>query len=382
MLQLAIVTHYYFPVYGGMQTQLHLLGGFLAANGVQITVFTSKPDGTSSFEDSGGVRIRRFGKTTTTAGLHAAYSEIHAELSKGTERFDVLYMPLGVGAKYPLEPQLDIIAFFLSIDVPIVIRITSSGRVAELCRKSKRAQALLRQCSRVVALNPGITDELLCAGVPASALFAIPNGVDIHHFSPVATPSADHLTRPLRFLYPCRICAKKDVSGLIDDWRRARQLSCKFRDVRLWILGDDNYHTEDPALYGHIEHLARTNNDFVTLTRSVPFGQMPNFYNMASLVLSSSHQEGMSNAALEAMACGLPLIAPDTEAFRPLLHDSPNFSYTCDADRIQTLIIARNREEEWSRIGSFNRKRVVEDFNADDILARYLSLFGSLVASV
>jgi len=60
-------------------------------------------------------------------------------------------------------------------------------------------------------------------------------------------------------------------------------------------------------------------SDAVTLHGSVPQEALPVLLRQASLFALPSHAEGMSNALLEGIACGLPVVVTDTGGTKELL---------------------------------------------------------------
>lgn len=377
---IAIVSYYFTPLYGGLETQLLMLSKFLAAEGSDVTVFTSRLECTESDEYMFDFRIRRFGAAESLEGIEQAYTAFLRELEDNIDTFDILYMPLGISLKYPLSLQLKVAQLFFSHQKPVVLRITSSGRVQELLRLNPKSIYILQQASKVISLNKGITSELKMAGVYEEAIFIIPNGVDVNLFRPVYSDDDHKLERdyPIKFVYPCRICEKKNIDTLIADWMKAQDIEGNFKNAELLIIGDDNSSTEDRNFYKQIKKMVDFSDANVRLLPAIDYRGMPNLYRMSDIFICYSIQEGMSNATLEAMASGLPIIAPDTDAFRSLLHSSPNFLFKNSSDRINVLLEAARKQKDWKRIGLFNRNRVIENFSTDIVLPKYLNMFASL----
>ena len=377
---IAIVSYYFTPLYGGLETQLLMLSKFLAAEGSDVTVFTSRLECTESDEYMFDFRIRRFGTAESLEGLEQAYTAFLRELEDNIDTFDILYMPLGISLKYPLSLQLKVAQLFFSHQKPVVLRITSSGRVQELLHFNPKSIYILQQASKVISLNKGITSELKMAGVHEEAIFIIPNGVDVNLFRPVYSDDDHKLERdyPIKFVYPCRICEKKNIDALIADWMKAQDIEGNFKNAELLIIGDDNSSTEDRNFYKQIKKMVHFSDANVRLLPAIDYRGMPNLYRMSDIFICYSIQEGMSNATLEAMASGLPIIAPDTDAFRSLLHNSPNFLFKDSSDRINVLLEAARKQKDWKRIGLFNRNRVIENFSTDIVLPKYLNMFASL----
>ena len=62
--------------------------------------------------------------------------------------------------------------------------------------------------------------------------------------------------------------------------------------------------------------------------------QIENYYKMADIFMFPSKREGMGMAAIEAMACGLPLIVSDNRGSREYAKDN---AIVCDAYNIEAF---------------------------------------------
>jgi len=382
-LAMAIVTYYYSPLYGGLETQLLILSKFLVMKGFRVTVYTSRPVGTTNEEIDAGVRILRFGKSETVRGLEEAYNEIITKLEKSINNFDILYMPFGISPKYPISLQLKVAGIFFAKHKPVVLRITSSGRITELLHFDSKLVSFLKQVSKIIALNSGIALELRNAGVKNKSIFRVNNSVDVNRFKPIyiSETKNSHNNKELRFIYPCRICEKKNIKDIIFDWNKASTLDVSFQNAQLLIVGDTNRGTEDRLLFKEILKLVDLSKSKISILPALNYQEMPDLYRKSDILLCYSLQEGMSNTTLEAMASGLPIISPSTEAFHELLIDSPNYIFKDSLTRIDTLLKAIRDYKEWNRIGLFNRKRIIKKFSTDVILPKYYKMFINLVSN-
>lgn len=75
------------------------------------------------------------------------------------------------------------------------------------------------------------------------------------------------------------------------------------------------------------------NQELVTMNRGMPVEQLWSLYAMSDCFLLTSKAEGLGLPVMEAMACGLPVVATDTGAITELLEDgrgmliSPDYSF-------------------------------------------------------
>jgi glycosyltransferase involved in cell wall biosynthesis len=133
-------------------------------------------------------------------------------------------------------------------------------------------------------------EETIRAFHPDKPVARAPYGVDLEFWSP-APGRADG---PLRFIYAGQLSIRKDIPGLIAAWERAA-----LRDAELELVGS-----------WHLAERKRTSLPRgVTLIPQCSPQALRNRYRAADALVFPSWFEGLSLVLLEAMACGLPVIA-------------------------------------------------------------------------
>ncbi len=161
--------------------------------------------------------------------------------------------------------------------------------------------------AEVVANSEGLR-ALAMKFTPDIGIKVIPNGVDTEHFRPQANKS---MSTPVRLLTVCRLISRKRIDILI---KAVAKSLADGLDVALNIAGDGN-------LLSELTHLAKVLNvtDSVNFLGRVSPDQMPAIYRDNDIFVMSSQHEGMSNAILEAMASGLPIITTRCEGVDELV---------------------------------------------------------------
>jgi sugar transferase (PEP-CTERM/EpsH1 system associated) len=240
-----------------------------------------------------------------------------------------------------------------------------------------------RIASRLLALS---TDRLfaVCRDYAErfSALSTIPrgrfdvlyNGVDCHRFAPPLDQLG--LRRRLGFhddeLVILTVAGLRPVKGhalLLE--AAARVLALSKRRLRFLWLGDG---PERPKLARRIAELG--------LGEQV---QMPGnsdrvaqFLAAADLFVLPSRLEGMSNAILEAMASGLPVVA-NAVGGNPELIDHGRTGLLCNAGDVDAMAATIGRlvrhDPERGAIGRAARVRAEQFFSLDAMLARYADFY-------
>lgn len=111
---------------------------------------------------------------------------------------------------------------------------------------------------------------------------------------------------------------------------------------------------------------------------NVPHRQMPELYRQADMLLLTSVREGLPMAVLEAMSCGIPVVATDCSSLPELIRNGKN-GFLCSlgnvedfANSINTLADSPSLRK---RAGEMNRSRVEEQFTLDLMVSNYRTLF-------
>jgi D-inositol-3-phosphate glycosyltransferase len=164
---------------------------------------------------------------------------------------------------------------------------------------------------RIVAANAVERAQLIQEyRAPAARIAVIPCGVDTDLFAPGAAEDARAalgLDPGPVVLYAGRIAPIKGLDTLLDAIERLRERACP---VRLLVIGGD----ADEVQNGHEAELrdraARAGLDgAVTFIGAQSQERLRTYYRAADVVVMPSYYESFGMVALEAMACGRPVIA-------------------------------------------------------------------------
>ncbi|MHC4618679.1 MAG: glycosyltransferase family 4 protein [Planctomycetota bacterium] len=190
-------------------------------------------------------------------------------------------------------------------------------------------KAIWTKAAGLVACSEGLKNRAL-RFLPSVCIDVIPNGVELDRFRPAESkPKSD----ALRLLTVGRLSVTKRVDMLID----AVEILCKTgRSVHFTIVGGGGSEQE-------LRHTVAARNlaNVIELTGRIEPERMPELYRQNDIFISATMQEGMSNAMLEAMASGLPIITTQCEGAQELINDNgilvDEASPRAIADNIKTL---------------------------------------------
>jgi len=196
------------------------------------------------------------------------------------------------------------------VDTPLIV--AEHNTFSEVWRRKKLKFALLkrikralyRHASRVLAVSHGVADDLVrTIGVSRDRLVVIYNPIVEEELESLSEESVDHPwfqdTVPL-IVAAGRLVDQKDYPMLLEAFEIVRRQM----PARLVVLGDGELNTQ---LREHASELG-IDDDVAFLG----FVENPYMYmKRCSIFALSSRFEGFGNVIVEAMACGVPVVATD-----------------------------------------------------------------------
>ncbi|MBU2666615.1 glycosyltransferase [Actinoplanes bogorensis] len=192
------------------------------------------------------------------------------------------------------------------IGIPVVQSFHELGEIEAGNDKPSRTgyeRALGRAVDRVVAQTQDEVQGLVRIGVPRAQLTVVPAGVDSERFSPEGPAVERDPERP-RILSVGRLVERKGFGDVIEAMRYVP-------NAEVVVVGgpSPDQLTADPGarkLRALAEKLQVA--DRFRLVGAVPARDMPSWYRSADLLVAAPWQEQFEPTALEAMACGVPII--------------------------------------------------------------------------
>ena len=122
--------------------------------------------------------------------------------------------------------------------------------------------------------------------------------------------------------------------------------------------------------------------EIVEMDGRVEAENMPALYRQSDVLVSATMQEGMSNAMLEAMASGLPIVATRCEGAEELMGDNgivvKQGGAKAIADAVRSLAGSRQRYEQMSKAARSRAER----FSWKSVAEKYLSCYNAVMNSL
>ena len=245
---------------------------------------------------------------------------------------DAFMRPFSSAAQW-LHYRTDL-ALFTRLAVQRAARITSVSRfTAELVRRELRIERDIE---------------------------VIPNGVDTGLFS----PGKKRTGHPVRVFFSGNLTKRKGSQWLEAIADRLNPDICLY------------------ATQGLRGHGTVRQSSSMRLMGPVPLAQMPDRYREMDILLLPTVREGCSMSVLEAMACGLPVVASNCSSLPEQIEDGKG-GYLCPvgdveafAEKINLLAASSRMRRE---MGDYNRDRAETKFTIDRMIAGYQSVFNEVI---
>lgn len=228
-----------------------------------------------------------------------------------------------------------------------------------------------RTLSRSAALVAVSQDaaELYAPLAGSSALTVIPAGVDTTIFEPPAQTRGE-AGSPVEILAVGYLVKRKAIDVLV---RATSELVKAGLPVHLRIVGDG---PQRPNLESLVHQLDLV--PFVSFAGRISHESIVQEYQRSDIFCSTSMHESFGAVGLEAMSCGLPVVATPTGAFQELLgqHDIGTLVNFGAVDELASALanLVRNHPLRQS-LGHLAREVVVQKYDWRSIADRYVRVY-------
>ncbi len=410
MLQVAMVSVHTCPLAplgsretGGMNVYVRELSRRLGARGVAVDVFTRRQDPEIPEVVEFGENARVVHLETGPARPMDKYDVLEhlPEFARGVQEF---HERGGRGyhllhCHYWLSGQVG--AWLAeSWDVPLLAMFHTLGRVKnrvsrddsewESAARIDIERETMSRADLVVAASPTDMGQMVkYYGAAESRIRVVPGGVDTATFRPIPRHAARSLLGlgpETLALFVGRIQPLKGIDLLLRAFARLLEGWADGPMPRLMVVGGDNLaDASDPEAV----EMARLRGlavdlgviDHVIFRGAVPHDMLPAYYSAADVVVVPSLYESFGLVALEAMACGAPVVASRVGGLQWTVRDGEN-GFLVDRrepEWFASPIAAILRDRELRDRMSEAAVRIASGYSWDVVAEQTLGLYGELV---
>lgn len=195
----------------------------------------------------------------------------------------------------------------------------------------------------------------------------VPNGVETDRFKPIDRPPNPRV----KILFIGRLIPRKGFQRVVQALPRVRALVD--RPFEIEVVGTGAFRLELDEIATKLGV-----SDLIHYVGTVPYDELEKSYQYADVFVLTSLSEGMPSVILEAMGCGLPVVASDVGGNNELVKEGEN-GYLIEGDDVEKLArdLARliSDDELRKQFGKRSRElSLAYDWKA--IMATYNDLYG------
>lgn len=384
-----MVTGAYFPELSGAGLQCRELVRQLG-DAVSCTILTTTADPLLPTEDErDGVRVHRVFVNPRSvwskcvAGLRMTRFVIGAR-----RRFSILHLH-GFSQKTMLLVVLGIL-----LRKRIGIKLTSVGHddPAAMRRRGRVAYWCYSRADLLFGVSARFQTLYAASGLPVDRFRLIPNGVDLGRFTPASLTERRALRAELGLpreltliLFVGFFSREKCPDVLLDAWLRLPP-NDQAQSALLFVGATrSDYYEVDASLAEGMRARASQAGRSTHVLFVESTVEIEKYHRAADLFVLPSMREGLPNALLEAMACGLGCIASRLEGVTDgLIADGESGVLVPPGDvaaleRAISLLLADPGRV--ATMGAEARRTVERDFSLTETAAAYLAAYQEMLAS-
>ena len=376
MPKIVFISLEYAPIVGGAEKQTRTLAEKLVQLGFPVTVLARWHKGLPRTEVMSGVEIRRirtiwlplFSWLSFISGV-LLFIQQHREenLILQAQILSIPALAAALGARIFKKPAL--------------VKLAAGGKGGNMdtLLRSRlgrfKFNFLKENLDYFVAINQEVLSELKQEGIVARKVKYLSNGVDIDLYRPAAPGEKEKVKSSLKLgsgpviLYVGRLHKIKNLDVLIDGYG---QMTTDIPGARLLMIGSG---PEETALKKQVAAKQLTGKViFLPMQEDVrPFLQA------ADIFVLPSQREGIANALLEAMACGLAPVVSNVGGNKELIQEGFN-GLLVEPRNASALAAALSRvaADEKSRIilGAAARQKVTGHYSLAATISGYRAIYG------
>jgi glycosyltransferase involved in cell wall biosynthesis len=323
--KLCIVTHTFLPHVGGIEKVVNEQSKRLLHKNYSPTIITNRIDTPKTYRVD-GVPVECYESVNTGFRLGIPYS------IPTISSFPVFVKAVAASKivhahGHPYLTSLLAGKLAKQYDKPFVltqhntyIKYNNIFDQVELVNDLSVGQQNLNTADKIIVISQATKEYVLKLGAKPSKIKVVYNGVDLARFRPIKGKRAEMRTKlgvpeeAVVVLTVRRLVYKNGVDTLLDCAKMAIKKNPK---IVFLVVGKG---PDSDSVISQINQLGLEAN--FKLAGFVSDQDLPGYYNAADLfVLPSKSGEGLPLVALEAMACGLPIVATDVGGIREILLD-------------------------------------------------------------
>ncbi len=386
-----LLTESYYPMVGGGENQARALAASLTDAGVSVSIVTRRWDPMQPslarvdesyvhrVGPSGSGHLKKWGLAFTA--LAPIFANRHTHRVLVANGFRVLGIPatlaarcLGMKVILKADSPGEMSGTFFD---PGLARFGLSHRSLPVRALIGARNLLLRRADAFVAISSELERELEDHGVDPAKTHIIANGVDVQSFVPASPADQERIRRTLGLplhrrliVYTGRLVSYKGLPRLLRIWQ---DLVVSHPDAQLVLVGEgsEDIHNCEVELHRFVEE--NELGDQVRFTGMVE--DVADYLRASDAFVFPTEQEAFGLAAVEAMACGLPVVSTRTGGLADFISEENGAIAIETDDELRSGLRRMIDDTEFAEeLGRRGRETACRLFSLDSIRDRYLEL--------
>jgi glycosyltransferase involved in cell wall biosynthesis len=255
------------------------------------------------------------------------------------------------------------------LNKPVVIKDSTMNGIFNILRypHGKEKQQEIAAYAHCIAMTQVIKENYLEAGIPQKNITVIPNGIETTSLG----QTNKSWQQKIIFVGNLTQQPAKGVDILLLAWKR---IIMKFPLATLRIVGEGNLvayrsFAKENGIESSVEFMGKQK-------------EIKKFMLEADIFVLPSRREGMSNALMEAMMCGMPVVATDVSGSRDLVEHTISGLLVPPADVAQlaeALIYMLQHPEQAISMGRKGYESVKEKCDINNVVRQYAELYNKIL---
>ena len=231
---------------------------------------------------------------------------------------------------------------------------------------------LVPRAEGIRVVSSGIKDKLVNKGIAGSKIKVIPTSVDLEKFEQFKGKKVERIRNKSKGFKTIINVGRKDGSKDFKTLFKVIELVYQdYKKMAFWQIGANlNFSRIKGGDNLILNSIDRVNQD-----------ELINYYHASDIYVSSSCSESFGKVLVEAMACGLPIVATMTTGSKEIIEDGVNGFLVPIGDKeglAKKVLYLLNNPEKVERMSQINREMVKEKFNREKIINKVIDFWEKL----
>ncbi|OPX94110.1 MAG: Glycogen synthase [Syntrophorhabdus sp. PtaB.Bin027] len=358
-MKIAIIIGLFPPKWlAGTEIATSNLAKQLAKRGHEIHVITSHDEGLPNFNKENGFYIHRFvWPKIRIIGVIPFWLLVFLKIC--TIKPDIVHaQDLTIGTPAYLSRKI--------LKIPYIVW----GRGSDIYRPSRRVRitipTILQNADAIIALTENMRIEL--KKFYDKEIYVIPNGIDLDKYSDVVI-NFEKEPGEKNILFVGSMYPVKGVQYLIMAMKTVHD---RMPMIRLILVGDGEESERLAAL-----SIKLGIQEYVQFVGKVPHEKVLTFMQNADVFVLPSLSEGLPNVLLEAMACGLPIVATNVGGIPDIITNGVNgfLVGVKDTEDIANKILILLQDDLARKKISDNNKQIVKKYTWNNVIVELEKIY-------